>query len=440
MPVIGSFGFAFLLMAAYSMLKPVRDAMASDWDTQWVSSLWTGTFFFSFVAVGFYSTLASWIRLKWLVPGVYFFFALTFITFYIIYTARPSAINSWLGYGYYMWVSVFALFHLSVFWSFMSQVYTNDQAVRLFAMIGTGISAGAIAGGVISGFFAKALGESVLVLIAASLLLVAIPLILYLNTEIGRTHDSSDTEHQVSNRTADGRFYDGFFKLVTTPQLLGIAIFILLLTGINAFAYFVMYDLLKELTPIREERAQILALRDLAINVATFVIGIFLTSRLVKRLGMKVALPLVPVAVAGLLLVVAGIPAVFSVIAFEFVRKVGNYSITRPSREMLFTKVDSAARFQTKPVIDVICYRGGDVTWAWVYTAVTVWLGASITQAAILGAGFALVWAGVGIWLGVNYQRAEREQDDRPKAASLRDSCRIRSCRLKAADYVHGEG
>lgn len=409
LPVLGSFGFAMLLMASYSILKPVRDAMASDWEAQWVSSLWTGTFFFSFVAVGFYSTLASWIRLRWLVPGVYFFFALTFIAFYFIYTSLPGAIDSWLGYGYYMWVSVFALFHLSVFWSFMSQVYTDDQAVRLFAMVGTGVSAGAIAGGVVAGFFAQALGESVLVLISAALLLAAIPLILYLNTEIGRTHDPSDTTHRVSDKTADGHFYDGFYKLINTPQLLGIAVFILLLTGINAFAYFVMYDLLKEFTPIREERAQILAQRDLAINIATFLIGIFLTNRLVKRLGMKVALPLLPVAVAGLLLIVAGLPAVMTVIAFEFVRRVGNYAITRPSREMLFTQVDAAARFQTKPVIDVICYRGGDVFWAWAYTAVTSWLGASIAQAAILWAGFALVWAGVGVWLGINYQRANRD-------------------------------
>ena len=391
-------------MASYTILKPVRDAMASDWEREVVSSLWTGTFLFSFVAIGLYSTLASWIRLKWLVPGVYVFFALTFVAFYTVYTQFPSAIDTWLGYGYYMWVSVFALFHLSVFWSYMSQVYTKDQAMRLFAMIATGISAGAILGGSVAALFAEELGESILVLISAGLLLLAIPFILYLDVGVSRTHGTGDDERKLPEKT-ESRFYDGFLKLVNTPMLLGIAIFILLLTGINAFAYFVMYDLLKELTPDREIRTQILARRDLAINVSTFVIGIFVTNRLVKWLGMKAALPLLPVLVAVLLVVLAGAPMLATVIGFEIVRKVVNYAITKPSREMLFTQVDTSARFQTKPVIDVICYRGGDVAWAWVYTLVTSKLGASLSQAAMIWAGIAVVWAAVGYWLGVRYTR-----------------------------------
>lgn len=415
LPVLGSFGFAMLLMASYSILKPVRDAMTSDWTSALVSTLWTGTFVFSFVAVGLYSTIASFVRLRWLVPGVYGFFAASFIAYYFIYTQFPGAINSWLGYGYYMWVSVFALFHLSVFWSFMSQVYTRDQAVRLFAMIGTGVSAGAILGGATTTFFVTHLGVANLILLAAGMLLLAIPLILLLNIEIGRTHRPEDTEHQLGNKKLDSSFYSGFFKLVTDRQLLGIAVFIFLLTAINGYGYFALKDVLAQLGLDRNARTTVWAGRDLAINIATFVIGIFLTNRLVRWLGMARALAIVPFFVMLALLVIAGVPMLWTVIGFEFCRRVGNYAITRPSREMLFTQFDPAARFQTKPVIDIICYRGGDVFWAWMYTLMTEGLGASVGQAAILWAGFALVWASVGVWLGLNYQRA---QPDRPPAAS----------------------
>ena len=127
LPVMGSFLFAFLLMASYSMLKPVRDAMASDWSDATVSMLWTGTFLFSFMAVAAYGWVASRVSMKWLVPGTYAFFASTFIVFYLAYLGVAEGLQAWLGQAYYVWVSVFALFHISVFWSFMTQLYTRDQ-------------------------------------------------------------------------------------------------------------------------------------------------------------------------------------------------------------------------------------------------------------------------------------------------------------------------
>lgn len=401
-PVMGSFLFAFFLMASYSMLKPVRDAMASDWSDAAVSTLWTATFLFSFVAVAVYGWAASRVSLSRLVPGVYLFFASTFIAFYIAYLNTAQGGQIWLGQAYYVWVSVFALFHISVFWSFMSQMYTRDQATRLFAIIATGASAGSVFGPGITLTFAPLLGPANLILLASGLLLLSIPLIFFLSRSITQTHSPDDKEHRISNKALGGNFYAGFAALITHRQLLGIGGFIFIFTGISTFVYFAQKNVLADFNTA--ERAQVLAGLELSVNIMTFVIGLFLTNRLVKRFGLTISLALIPALVAVGLLLVAGNPAAWMIIGLQFVRRVGNYAVTRPSREMLFTAVDPTARFKAKPVVDIVCYRGGDVFWAWCFTMLTTGLGFSLSSVVLVGAGIAAIWAIIGAYLGRQFE------------------------------------
>lgn len=409
LPVLGSFLFAFFLMASYSMLKPVRDAMASDWSDATVSSLWTGTFLFSFVAVSAYGWAASRISMKWLVPGTYAFFALTFIVFYAAYLTVSKGSQVWLGQAYYVWVSVFALFHISVFWSFMTQLYTREQAVRLFAIIATGVSAGAIFGPGITLAFAPLLGTANLILLASSSLLLSIPLILFLNHSIAKTHHPDDNEHRISDQALGGSFYAGFVEFVSHRQLLGIGGFIFIFTGISTFVYFAQKNVLVDFSV--DERTQILAGLELAVNIMTVVIGLFLTNRMVKRFGIAASLAIVPVLLAAGLLLVAGNPAAWMIIGLQFIRRVGNYAVTRPSREMLFTAVDPVARFKAKPVVDIVCYRGGDVFWSWCFTFLTAGLNLGLSSIALIGAGIATVWAALAIYLGAEFEREQESRD-----------------------------
>ncbi|NNL55288.1 MAG: MFS transporter, partial [Woeseia sp.] len=139
-----SFTFVFLLMAAYFILRPVRDAMSSDWTDQELSWLWTSTFAFSTLAVVAYGAIIPRIRFERLVPSVYAFFSASFIAFYFGSSLLPDPV--WVDKTFYVWLSVFSLFHVSVFWSFMSGLFNKEQAPRLFAVIATGASAGAVAG------------------------------------------------------------------------------------------------------------------------------------------------------------------------------------------------------------------------------------------------------------------------------------------------------
>lgn len=411
--VLVSFLFAFVLMTAYSMLKPVRDAMSSDWSDTAVSQLWTFTFLFSFVAVSIQGFFASRISLKWLVPATYIFFTATFMLFYIVYQSMPeplvddavelasldlSSKHHFLGQTYYVWVSVFALFHLSVFWSFMTQIYTREQAARLFAFIATGASAGAIFGPIITVVFGEILGIANLVLLASIILLCSIPLTFYLNRLLAKTHDAGDTEHTMANKPLGGSLYNGFVEFVSNKKLLGIGVFIFIFTGISAFIYFAQKNVLVDFD--RDVRAQIWAGLDLMVNIMTFVVGIFFTSKIVRKFGMAFSLSIVPFLVMAGLLIVMGIPSVWMIVGLQFVRKVGNYAVTKPSREMLFTAVDAESRFKAKPIIDIVIYRGGDVFWAWGFAILTDQFQLGLGQMALIGAIIAGVWGMVGVYLG----------------------------------------
>jgi len=402
--VLSSFSFIFMLMAAYYILRPVRDAMASDWSDTEVSLLWNINFFISIGVVALYGAAVSRVRFKILVPGVYAFFAATFIAFY--FGASAIADRTLIDKTFYVWVSVFSLFHVSVFWSFMSDLFSKEQAGRLFAFIAAGASAGALVGPLIPTLFAGVVGPDVLMLIAAVALVVPIPLILYLERlKVVELHNES-VHADLSAARIGGKPLAGFKMFFTNRYLLAIGIFIVLYTAIGSFVYFEQKNLLVDFD--RATRTQILAGVDVVVNFLTFGIGLFATSRIVTRFGMPVTLALVPVFIALGLLILAFAPILTVVLALQVARRAGNFGITRPAREMLFTAVDRETRFKAKPVIDIAVYRGGDAVSSIAFAGLTDGLGLGLGAVAVVGAGIASVWAMVGRALGRSFDRDHR--------------------------------
>jgi AAA family ATP:ADP antiporter len=400
-----SFTLVFVLMAAYYILRPVRDAMASDWSDAQVSVLWTFTFLFSFIAAAIHGYFVSRVQLRYLVPGIYGFFASTFVGVYIL---LGSSVNvDWVNKAFYVWVSVFSLFQVSVFWSFMSDTFNKDQSTRLFGFITTGASIGAIVGPAIPALFAENIGISNLLLIASLVLMATIPLIFYIqhlkHVDLGNHDVHADMAMQKGLGGNPLAGYQVFFK---TPFLLGIGLFIFLYAGIGSFVYFELKNLMVDFS--REQRTQYWALIDVATNTLTIISGMFITSRLASRFGLALTLALVPVCIVLGLLTVALVPLVWMVVALQIFRRAGNYGITRPAREMLFTIVDRETRFKAKQVIDVVVYRGGDVFWGWSFTALTALLGLGVAGVALVGAAIATLWAAVGVFLGRHFATHDR--------------------------------
>ena len=405
-----SFSFVFLLMTAYFILRPVRDAMSSDWTDTELSWLWTSTFFFSFLAVSLYGEIISRIKFNYVVPGVYVFFSISFFAFNFLslILIDPDIINK----IFYVWLSVFSLFHVSVFWSFISNIFSKEQAPRLFGFIASGASIGAILGPSVPILFANQVGTMNLLIIAGIILLIPVPLISWLE----KIQFSELKNHKVNldetKNTIKKDFLSGFSSLIKNPYLIYISLFILFYVVMNTFIYFELRKLLIDFD--RDARTQIWASIDLIVNVLAIVTAIFLTGRITTRFGMPTTLALIPVLMVLGWLVVAISPILLFLIGLQIIRRAGNYAITKPGREMLFTLVDNEARYKVKPVIDIVVYRGGDMLTAWFYTFLTATLGLGLSGVSIIAAAVASLWALTGLYLGKRYkiQRTAETQEE----------------------------
>jgi AAA family ATP:ADP antiporter len=405
--VVSSFLFVVVLMSAYYILRPVRDAMASDWSDAEVSWLWTLNFFISTGVVALYGAAVSRFRFKLLVPATYGIFAASFVSFYVL--GSFFADRTLIDKSFYVWVSVFSLFHISVFWSFMSELFSKEQSGRLFGVIAAGASVGGLVGPTVPAFFSASLGTDNLMLIASVMLLLTIPIIFHLQALKLTAPDDHvlPTTTTTTTRAIGGNPLAGFKAFFSNPYLLCIGLFIFLYTGISSFVYFELKNLLSELT--RPERTAIWAQMDLAVNILSISTGLLVTGRIVSKFGMPVTIALVPVLICIGLLVLAISPLLGAVVVLQIVRRAGNYAVTRPAREMLFTRVDRETRFKAKPVIDVVAYRGGDMLMAWLFTGLTQGLGLGLAAVALVGAGIAALWSLVGIYLGRWFERDDLE-------------------------------
>lgn len=403
-----SFVFVFVLMTAYSILKPVRDSLGADWGDVGLATTWTFTFIASVIAVSVYGAILSKVRFRKLVPGVYAFFAATFLFLYVAkeMLGDPVMINK----GFYVWVSVFSLFHLSVFWSFMADLFSKEQAPRLFGLIATGASVGAIVGPIVTIALVDIVGANAMLLVSAVVLLVPLPIIFTLEklrvSKLG-------TEESIAQRLQWREFgkdpFVGFQILFSSKYLRTIGLFIFLYAAISTFVYFELQGLTQYYDI--NTRTKFWSSMDLVTNVLTLTTAAFITSRIVTKLGMSTALALMPALITIGIMAVVAAPTLLVLAVFQVARRVGNYAITRPSREMLYTIVDREARFRTKPVIDIAFYRGGDMVTAWLFAFLSAQLDLGLAGVAIVISIFALAWTVVAVRLGRLYDQSSFEPD-----------------------------
>lgn len=400
---IASFVFIFILMAGYFLLRPMRDSMASDWTDAEVSWLWTLNFFISTIIVAVYGVFVSKLDFKKLVPGIYLFFVASFVVFY--FSAGSSSDTVLIKKSFYVWISVYALFHVSVFWSFMADTFNKEQAARLFSVFAAGASLGATAGGLLSATLAKTIGESPMVLVAAVMLLCVIPIVLYLQKQKTTALGNAELVVDAEKTKIGGNPIGGFKTFFTNPYLLGIGVFIILYTGVGSFVYFFQKNLFEDFASA--DRTAIYGIRDALVNIITFLLAFVVTGRIVPKLGMPTALAIVPFLMIVGMGIIALSPIWLIAVAVWVASRAGNYGLTRPAREMLFTQVSREDRFKTKPVIDIVAYRGGDVIMAWLFTFLTSGIGLGLAMVAAVGAGIMAIWTALAVFLGRVYERSE---------------------------------
>src|SRR5579862_1313215 len=399
--VVLSMLYFFFLFGSYSVIKPVRDAMGTVYGVAHLQELFTATLLASLVFAPLYSGLVSKIKLSTFLPWVYGFVAVSIVVFYGLF-ARASDQDRWIAAAFYVWVSTFNMLIISVFWTFMADTFSRTQAKRLFGFVAAGGTLGGIVGPALTTLLATRVGNNNLLLIAAAGFAMTAVVVHMLAGEKSKLMAAS-TEAQRSSleHRLAGNPFDGFLLLFRSHYLLLLALFLLLMTWISTIVYFQLGDLISKAFSSHSARTQAYARIELVVNCCAVIIQLFGTSRFITRFGVGFGLLLNPIVMVIAFLAIAFSPVLLVLGSMQIVRRVAEYAVAKPTREMLFTVVDQDSRYKAKNVIDTVVYRFGDFSSSWV----SHWILAfGVAGLAIFGVITSAIWFLIAYILGKRYE------------------------------------
>ncbi len=410
--LLWSFAYFFCLLCAYYVLRPVRDAMGLAGGVRNLQWLFMATFLTMLVAVPLFGAIVAKFPRRLFLPGVYWFFIFNILIFFAALQYKPWEIYS--ARVFFVWVSVFNLFVISVFWSFMADIFSNEQGKRLFGFIAAGGTIGALTGPALTATLAKSLGTANLLLISAALLGIALFCIHNLLRITQPTHHQAkdqptESENLQSETIIGGGILTGAIQVFRSPYLMGICLYLFIYSAISTFLYFQQAHIVADAFASKAERTQVFAVIDLAVGIVTLFTQLFLTGRFMKYLGIAAALAVVPVVSLIGFMTLALYPSLVAVIVFQALRRASNFAFSRPAREVLYTVVNREEKYKCKNFIDTVVYRGGDTLFGFIFTGVKS-LGASLSAMAMMGIPIAVLGCVVAVLLG-------RKQNDLAKSS-----------------------
>jgi len=413
--LLASFATLLCMFASYTILRPVRDALGVTSGLENIPYLFWGVFVVMLLLQPLYGWLTSRFPRSVFLPWVYGFFALNLLIFWVWF--RVQADHTWIARSYFVWVSVFNLFVVAAFWSLMADVFTREQAGRLFGFIWAGASTGGLLGPLIDRKLAVPLGAINLLPLSAGLLLVSL---VFMAQVIRWQRRRAASEPQAAAASAaggaappahggvGGGVFAAFGQVVRSPYLLGIAAFVLLMTWVSTFLYLEQQAFVARVFSNANERTRFFAGIDFYVQAASLTIQFLLFGRLFKWLGMRALLASVPLLMTAGYALFALTP-VFTVLVLVYaVRRVADYAITRPCRDSLFTVVSREEKYQAKSLIDTFAYRGGDALSGSLYKGLAGGLGFGPAAIGWLGAVISAVWTVLALALGRAFEQRGR--------------------------------
>jgi AAA family ATP:ADP antiporter len=332
-------------------------------------------------------------------PWTYAFFILNLLAFWAAFRALDDDV--WTARIFFVWVSVFNLFVVSVFWSFMADLFDREQAKRMFAFIAGGASTGAIGGSGLTAFLAEAVGDINLLVVSAALLASTLLPMRYL---MGWSARRVSRGERLEERPIGGNPFAGVLLVSRSGYLAGIAVFVFLLVTVSTFLYLQQAELLARFYPDGSERTAFLGRVDLVVNLLAVALQLLAVGRLTARFGVSIMLPAVPLMMAAGFVLLALQPALATLVAVLVARRAGEYAVTRPCREMLFTTVDRETKYKAKNFIDTVVYRGGDAVSASLHEVAVRTFSLGLAGIAWLGAVVAATWILVSVALGRRHE------------------------------------
>ncbi len=406
-----SFLYFFCLLAAYYILRPVRDEMGVLLGAHTLPWLFSAVFLTMLAVIPLFGWVAGHFPIRRLLPTVYGFFIMNLLAFFV-------ALHSGLGLEtigpiFFVWLSVFNLFVVSVFWSFMADVFPTNAARRLFGCISAGGSLGAMTGPFITAMTVKGVGIQGLLLVSGMFLLFSIGCIMALLNWYHAHHGIDlGSMHLSSSKAPDAgppSLWIGAVRIIRSPYLRGIALYLMCYSVLSTFLYSQQTILIPDVMPNSEDRIQLFASVDLGINVLAFTLQFFAIGWLLSRFGVVVMLGVMPI-VSLVGFGVFGLATVLPVlIGFGVLRRAGEFSITKPTRETLFTVVPREEKYQAKNVIDTVVHRGADATGTGIVSMFHTW-GMGLSHMAFAAMPIAALWLATGMWLGRRHEHIRQNQ------------------------------
>jgi AAA family ATP:ADP antiporter len=387
----------FAMFSCYSILRPIRETMGITSGVETLPALFWGTFLGMLAVQPIYGWLTSRLRRSTFLPWVYFFFVLNILGFYAWFNLQED--HTWIARAYFIWLSVFNLFVVAVFWSLMADVFTREQAGRLFGVIAAGISLGGLFGPFLGKQLAQPIGTINLLLVAAGLLSASLFFMMRV-LAWHRSHGENVEAGTDTDARLGGSSLAAFRQVLESPYLALIALFVFLLTWVSTFLYLEQQAMVAEVFTSRDARTEFFNTIDFWVQAAALTVQVFVFGRLYRWIGFRAVLISVPLLMALGFAMLALNPTFAVLVGVMMIRRVGEYAVTRPSRDMLYTVVSREEKYKAKSLIDTFVYRGGDATSASAHALVKATFGFGLSGMAWCGAVIAAVWAAVAFALG----------------------------------------
>jgi AAA family ATP:ADP antiporter len=406
--MLWAFVYFFCLLSSYYILRPLRDesgVAAGVSNLQW---LFTGTFFVMLAAAPLFGMLVTRVPRRRFIPWVYRFFAASILLFFLLQHLSPR--QPYIAGAFFMWVSVFNLFVVTVFWGFMADLFTTEQGKRLFGFIAAGGSAGALVGPSLTAGLAVALGPVNLLLISALLLEGAVQCVKrLLETPQAQRPSHNSKARSANDEVIGGGILAGLTEIARSPFLMMICCHVLLLSLTSTFLYFQQASIVSAAFDNPAERTRVFALIDLSVGLITIVLQLTVTGRVLVRLGVGIALASLALVTMVGFLALAILPVLAVVVVFQSLKRAAEFGFANPARETLFTVVTREQKYKSKSVIDTAVFRGGDAVNGWIYAGLRG-VGLDLSGIALVAVPISAAWAALLLLIGRKQERLAQVQ------------------------------
>jgi ATP:ADP antiporter, AAA family len=405
--LLWAFGYFFFLMTGYYLMRPLRDAMGIAGGVRNLPWLFTATFVVLILVQPAYGATVARLPRRNFIPLIYHFFAANIALFWILFHLDLS--TAYVARVFFVWVGVFNLFVVSIFWSLMADLYDSEQGKRLFGFIGAGGTAGALAGPALALGCSLLLGAVNLLVLSAIFLELAVFCTRHLEkAQSSEAADGRTLEPAAASKEEDhvigGGALEGVQRLVSSPYLAGIGLWVSLMSFAATFLYLEQANIVAAFAHSRGVQTRIFASIDLIVGLLSLVTQLLATGPLMMRFGIGAAAGVLPAIFAAGFIILAAAPMLATIVAFQAVQRTAHFAISTPARQALFTVVTREEKYKVKNVIDLVVYRGSDALYSWLFVSLKS-LRLPLGKIAALAVPLCLVWLGTAIALGRVHER-----------------------------------